>query len=699
MVEQDLESAENPFLQMEGLPRFDEMRPEYVGEAVQRLLAWSERELERVEQQLTPTWDGLLRPLEEMDRPWEYVWGSVRHLLGVQNSDDLRKAHEEVLRDVVSFGLKVQQSSTIYSGLKALRDGPGWAELDEAQRRVVDLKLLAAVHAGVGLKGEQRERFNEITQAASEISTEFSNHVLDATKAFALVVVNRKDTEGWPDSLLRLASQSYNQSVGEGGDAGTPKDGPWRITLDHPSFGPFLQHSRNRDQREKLYRAYVTRASEGELDNAPLIERTLKLRKERAHLLGYATYAELSLASKMAPDVDAVQRMFDELLAASEPFAREDWAQLETLAREAGQKEPLAHWDVPFWAERLREKRFDFTDEQLRPYFPLPRVLDGLFSLVERLFGIRIEQLPDETRTWHADVRFFVVRDEQGEDAAYFHLDPYSRPADKRGGAWMAECRARRWIDGKLHLPVVHLCCNGTPPVGDRPSLMSFREVETLFHEFGHGLQAMLTRVDYAEVAGINGVEWDAIELASQFMENWCYHKPTLVGMTAHVDTGEPLPDDLFEKLVAARTYRAAAMMLRQLEFGMTDMALHHTHDPEGKASVFDVHQEIARKSSVLPPLPEDRFLCAFTHIFSSSYAAGYYSYKWAEVLSADAFSAFEEVGLDNEQAVADLGRRFRDTVLAAGGGRHPMEIFRDFRGREPSTEPLLRHSGLAPGA
>ena len=699
MVEQDLESAENPFLQMGGLPRFDEMRPEYVGEAVRRLLAWSERELERVEQQMTPTWDGLLRPLEEMDRPWEYVWGSVRHLLGVQNSDDLRKAHEEVLRDVVSFGLKVQQSGTIYNGLRALRDGPGWAELDEAQRRVVDLKLLAAVHAGVGLEGKQRERFNEITQVASEISTEFSNHVLDATKAFALVVVNRKDIEGWPDSLMRLASQSYNQSKGESDDAGTPEDGPWRITLDYPSFGPFLQHSRNRDQREKLYRAYVTRASEGELDNAPLIERTLKLRKERAHLLGYATYAELSLAPKMAPDVDAVQRMFDELLAASEPFAREDWEQLEALAREAGQKESLAHWDVPFWAERLREKRFDFTDEQLRPYFPLPRVLDGLFSLAERLFGIQIEQLPDETRSWHADVRFSVVRDEQGEDVAHFYLDPYSRPEDKRGGAWMAECMARRWIDGKLHLPVVHLCCNGTPPVGDRPSLMSFREVETLFHEFGHGLQAMLTRVDYAEVAGINGVEWDAIELASQFMENWCYHKPTLVGMTAHVDTGEPLPDDLFGKLVAARTYRAGTMMLRQLEFGMTDMALHHTHDPEGQASVFDVHREIARKSSVLPPLPEDRFLCAFTHIFSSSYAAGYYSYKWAEVLSADAFSAFEEVGLDTEQAVADLGRRFRDTVLAAGGGRHPMEIFRDFRGREPSTEPLLRHSGLAPGA
>jgi oligopeptidase A len=343
----------------------------------------------------------------------------------------------------------------------------------------------------------------------------------------------------------------------------------------------------------------------------------------------------------------------------------------------------------------LREQRFDYTDDELRPYFPMPRVLDGLFAITQRLFGVTIQAADGEAQVWHKDVRYFQVLDGNGEQVASFYLDPYSRPQDKRGGAWMNECLTRRVLRGRRSLPVVHLVCNGTPPVQDRPSLMSFTEVETLFHEFGHGLQGMLTTVDYGEASGIHGVEWDAVELASQFMENWCYHKPALLDMTKHVDTGERLPDDLFDKITAARNFRAGTLMLRQLEFGKTDMTLHHQFDANGDETVFDVHRRVAAEMSVFPLFDEGRQLCSFGHIFAGGYAAGYYSYKWAEVLSADVWGAFEEAGLDNEAKLGALGRKFRDTVLALGGGRHPMDIFRDFRGREPDTTALLRQYGL----
>ncbi|MBW3540060.1 MAG: M3 family metallopeptidase [Planctomycetes bacterium] len=359
-------------------------------------------------------------------------------------------------------------------------------------------------------------------------------------------------------------------------------------------------------------------------------------------------------------------------------------------------RDEFAHWDVAFWSERLRERRYEYTDEELRPYFPLQRVLDGLFGLAERLFDVTVRSADGEAPVWHKDVRFFKVFDRSRGHIASFYLDPYSRPENKRGGAWMDECFVRRYDRGRLQLPVAHLVCNATPPVGERPSLMTFREVETLFHEFGHGLQHMLTMVDYRDAAGINGIEWDAVELPSQFMENWCYHRPTLVGMTAHYETGEPLPERLFEKIKDSRNHLSGTQMLRQLRFGMTDMRLHHVYDPEGALTPFDIERQVAERTSLLPPLPDDRSLCSFQHIFAGGYAAGYYSYKWAEVLSADAFAAFEEAGLDDEQAVAATGRRFRATVLSSGGARHPMTVFRDFRGREPSPEPLLRHSGLA---
>ena len=687
--------SNNPLLADDGLPRFDAIRPEHVVPAVRELLSRSETRLQELERNVTPTWSETVAALDEIERPFERTWGPVTHLFGVQNSDSLREAYETVLGELVSFGLRVSQSEPIYKALKTLRGSDTWNSLDEAQQRIVDRKLLDAELTGIGLEGEQRERFNDISRELSQLSTDFSNHVLDATKAYSLILTDPKEIDGLPPSLLQLAAQSYNQHRAEGEPEATPESGPWRISLDTPSFVPFLQHSPNRDLREQVYRAYITRASAGDLDNSDLILSILRLRKEKAALLGYENYANVSLATKMAPNVAAVEQMFATLRGASWDAAGKDMDDLRALAAESGVTHDLMNWDVAFWAERLREKRFQFTDEQLRPYFPLERVLNGLFGLVNRLFGISVIPMDGEAPVWHPDARFFHVRDEHGNRIAAFYLDPYSRPENKRGGAWMDDCLARRRVGGRLQLPVAHLVCNSTPPVGEKPSLMTFREVETLFHEFGHGLQHMLSTVDYADASGINGVEWDAVELPSQFMENWCYHKPTLLGMTAHYETGEPLPEELFEKLCQARTYRAGSNMLRQLLFGMTDMTLHTSFDPDGGESVFELHRRISEKTSVLPLLTEDRSLCAFQHIFSGGYAAGYYGYKWAEVLSADAFSAFEDAGLDDEAAVATTGRRFRDTILSLGGSRHPMEIFREFRGREPSPEPLLRHNGL----
>ena len=691
------ELKDNPLLVTEGLPRYDRIRPEHVLPAAQYVLAEAERNLNALEETIQPTWEGAVVPLDEIGLRFQWAWSPVGHLHGVKNSPELREAYEQARPHFVTFGLRVSQSEPVYKALTGIRDSREWNNLDEAQQRIVETHLRDMELSGIGLTGEKRERFNEIVNELSKLSTDFSNHVLDATKAFALELTDPKDVEGLPPSLLALAAQSYNMVPDRPeGPPATAEAGPWRLTLDIPSFLPFMKHSKNRKLRETMYRAYITRASEGDLDNSEIITRILKLRKEQARLLGYETYAEVSLLQKMAPDVAAVEDMFGTLREAAWEPAKRDLADLEELAKSSGVDEPLKQWDIAYWSERLREQRFDFTDEELRPYFPLDRVMNGLFQLVERLFDVRMKSADGEAPIWHPDVRFFKILDAEGTHIASFYIDPYSRPEDKQGGAWMATCmNRRRHRDGSLQLPVAHLICNSTPPVGGKPSLMTFREVETLFHEFGHGLQHMLTRVDYSDAAGINGIEWDAVELPSQFMENWCYHKPTLLGMTAHYETGEPLPESLFEKLREARTFQSGMQTLRQLNFGMTDMVLHHEHDPDGPESHEDVARRIAKVTSLLEPLPEDRSLCAFQHIFAGGYAAGYYSYKWAEVLSADAFSAFEEAGLEDEAAVARTGRRFRDTVLAKGGGRHPMQVFKDFRGREPKPDALLRHCGL----
>jgi oligopeptidase A len=691
--------TDNPLLIGKGLPPFEAIKPEHVVPAMTQLLVELEEELTTWEAKVTPTWNGLVEPLERLGERLTWSWGIVSHLMGVKNSPELREAYETVQPQVVQFSNKLSQSQPFYKAFKALHESNDWSRLEPAQQRIVEAAIRNAELSGVGLSGEKRERFNEIQMELAELSTKFSNHVLDATKAFSMTLSSIDEVDGLPPSLLSLAAQAARAAGEEGA---TAENGPWRITLDYPSYVPFMQHSTRRDLREKLYKAFISRASTGELDNTPLIERILELRKEKAMLLGFESYAELSLASKMAPNVEAVEELLEELRRASYDAAREELEELKAFAAAKGAEEAsdLQHWDISFWAERQREEKFAFSAEELRPYFPLPQVLDGLFGLVKRLFGITVTAADGTAPVWHEDVRYFQIADETGTPIAHFYLDPYSRPAQKRGGAWMDDCIGRAKITENgtptTRLPVAYLVCNQTPPVDGKPSLMTFNEVETLFHEFGHGLHHMLTKVDYAGASGINNVEWDAVELPSQFMENWCYDRPTLMGMAKHYETGEPLPEHYYQKLLAARHYMSGSGMLRQLHFSVVDLELHHRYVPGGDETPADVRSRIAKTTTILPPLPEDAFLCAFGHIFAGGYAAGYYSYKWAEVLSADAFAAFEDAGLENEDAIAATGKHYRDTVLALGGSLHPMEVFKTFRGREPSTAALLRHSGLA---
>ncbi|BAU42655.1 M3 family metallopeptidase [Leptolyngbya sp. O-77] len=689
----------NPLLAGKGLPPFDQIRPEHVVPAMTELLDKATDALTHLETNTEPTWEGLIEPLEALTEPVFWAWGVVNHLMGVKNSPELREAQESMQPEVVKFGMRVSQSKPLYEGYKAIRKSADWGSLSEAQQRIIESSIREAELAGVGLEGEMRDRFNEIQLELANLSTQFSNNLLDETKAFSLTLTQPSEVEGLPPTLLAQAAQAARAA---GAEAATPEAGPWRITLDMPSYLPFMQHSRRRDLREKLYRAYITRASAGDHDNQPIIDRILTLRKEMAGILGFGSYAELSLASKMAPSVDAVEDLLESLRGSSYAAAQQDLAALKEFARshDAPEAEDFQPWDSAFWSERMREEKYALNAEELRPYFPLEQVLDGLFGLAKRIFGIVITPADGEAPVWHPDVRYFRVSDEDGGAIAYFYLDPYSRPAEKRGGAWMDfAINRKRYVEAgasKVRLPVAYLVCNQSPPVDGKPSLMNFYEVETLFHEFGHGLQHMLTTVDYSGAAGINNVEWDAVELPSQFMENWCYDRATLFSLAKHYQTGEPLPEEFYQRLLAARNFMSGSAMLRQLHFSLLDIELHHRYVPGGAETPKDVRDRLAKTTTVLPPLPEDAFLCSFGHIFGGGYAAGYYSYKWAEVLSADAFSAFEEAGLDNEAAVAETGRRFRNTVLSLGGSKHPMEVFKAFRGREPDTEPLLRHNGLA---
>ena len=697
-------------LRGEGLPEFEAITPEAVSAHIPQLIHELDGDLTALEQQLGTalesgdrlSWSAVMDPLQRLGERLRWSWGVVSHLNGVCNSPELREAHAAQQAAVVQFGNRAGQSQVIYKALEQLQQQS--AELDGAQQRILAAELRDMQLRGVGLSGSEQEAFNSASQELAELSTRFGNQVLDETNGWTLKLTEREQVDGLPSSLLDQLAQAARQA---GDSEATAEAGPWLLGLDMPRYAPFLKYSRRRDLREQVYRAHVSRASgqEGsELNNWPLIERILTLRGEQARRLGYANWAEVSLAAKMADSESAVEALLEELRAAAYPVAQQELEALTACASRHGAVEAndLQPWDVSFWAEKLRQESFELDSEALRPYFPLPQVLEGLFALCSRLFGITIEAADGEAPVWHGDVRYFRILEgaqagsSAGTPLAGFYLDPYSRPGSKRGGAWMDECLVRsRRADGTAVLPVAYLICNQSPPVGATPSLMTFEEVETLFHEFGHGLQHMLTTVERPQAAGINGVEWDAVELPSQFMENWCYDHATLMGMARHWQSGEALPEAEFRKLLAARTFMGGAATLRQVHFALVDLKLHSQWHPGSGQSPEELRRQIAANTTVLAPIDEDAFLCSFGHIFAGGYAAGYYSYKWAEVLSADAFSAFEEVGLENEEQIRETGRRFRDTVLSLGGSLDPKQVFEAFRGRQPSSEALIRHSGL----
>jgi oligopeptidase A len=697
----------------EGLPPFEAITADQVRAHIPALMEQLEAQLSALEQQLELALDGgaalewhqVMDPLQRMGERLRWSWGVVSHLNGVCNSPELREAHASQQAAVVQFGNRAGQSQVIYRALQTLQEQANG--LDATQRRILTAELRDMQLRGVGLSGEVQAAFNAASQELAELSTRFGNQVLDATNGWTLSLTSPDDVDGLPTSLLEQLAQAA-RSAGE--ESSTAEAGPWLLGLDMPRYAPFMKYSRRRDLRERLYKAHVGRAagqgegSAADLNNWPLIEQILTLRRQQAQRLGYANWAEVSLAAKMADSEAAVEQLLEELRVAAHPVAQRELEALRACADRHGAPEAsdLKPWDVSYWAEVLRQESFDLDSEALRPYFPLPRVLEGLFSLCGRLFDIRIEAADGEAPVWHPDVRFFRVLEgagagtRAGEAIAAFYLDPYSRPGSKRGGAWMDECLVRSvQADGSPVLPVAYLICNQSPPVGDTPSLMTFEEVETLFHEFGHGLQHMLTTVERPQVAGINGVEWDAVELPSQFMENWCYDRATLLGMARHWQSGAALPEEEFAKLQAARTFMGGAATLRQVHFALTDLRLHSQWHPGCGQTPEQLRRQIAASTTVLPPIDEDAFLCSFGHIFAGGYAAGYYSYKWAEVLSADAFEAFEAVGLDNEAQIRETGRRFRDTVLSLGGSLDPKAVFEAFRGRQPSSEALIRHSGL----
>ncbi len=677
----------NALQQGKGIPNYDAITPEAVAEFFPPLLKELNIQFTAYESALEgidafdfkPHWDEVIERLGDLYSPLGWAWGAVGHLVSVRNTPELRNARLEQLPGVMDFGNRVGQSQVLYRALTALRDTPA-TPLSDTQVRILDAELAGMVESGVGLEGDVQEQFNADNQRLAELSSNFSNNTLEATQNWARVFTDVNDLRGVPERVLDTLKQ---------------EDGTYKVTLDMPTYGPVMTYAEDRDVRELLYRAQVSRAG---AENEDIVSEILTLRGIQAARLGYSNWAELSLSTKMADSVDTIEELLESLRAAATPIAKTELDEVRELARRSGAEEgeDLQQWDISFWTQRLRKEKFDLDSEALRPYFPLPQVLDGLFGLCNRLFGISVRAADGEVPVWNEDVRFFHVDDEDGNHIASFFLDPYSRPSNKRGGAWMNGCIDRALQeDGSYSLPIAYLTCNQTPPTDSAPSLMSFGEVTTLFHEFGHGLQHMLTTVGYSGAAGINLVDWDAVELPSQFMENWCIDRDTFFGMARHYETGAALPESEYQKILDSETFMAASGTLRQVYLSLTDLRLHYQWTPESGVTPDQLRREVGLETLPIQPLEEDRALCSFGHIFAGGYSAGYYSYKWAEVLSADAFAAFEEVGLDNEEAVRETGRRFRDTVLSLGGSKSPAEVFAAFRGRGPSTDALIRHSGL----
>ncbi|MBF3235227.1 oligopeptidase A [Aeromonas veronii] len=677
----------NPLLTMDSLPPFSQIKPEQVQPAVIQAIADCKQKISDVLAQRDPhTWDSLIAPLEEVNDRLSRIWSPVSHLNSVLNSEALREAHDACLPLLSEFQTYVGQHEGLYQAYLALSQSDDFPLLSGAQRKEIQNTLRDFRLSGIGLPAEAQQRYGEIQARLSELASRFSNNVLDATQGWHKLVADEAELAGLPDSVRAAARQMAELKGKEG----------WLFTLDIPSYLPVMMYADNRELRAEMYEAFTTRASDqgpnaGKWDNSAIMSELLTLRRELAQLLGFANYAELSLATKMADKTEQVVSFLTDLAAKSLPQGKAELEEIRAFAAEQHGQSELAAWDLAYYAEKLKQHKFSISDEQLRPYFPASKVVKGLFEVVKRVFGMKVrERLGIDT--WHPDVRFYDIFDADDELRGSFYLDLYARE-HKQGGAWMDVCLGRRYRqDGSLQKPVAYLTCNFNGPVDGKPALFTHNEVVTLFHEFGHGIHHMLTRIDVAGVAGINGVAWDAVELPSQFLENWCWESEALAFISGHYETGEPLPAELLEKMLTARNFQAAMQMLRQLEFALFDFRLHQEFDPANPAQLPALLDEVRSQVAVMTPPAFNRFQHSFSHIFAGGYAAGYYSYKWAEVLSADAFSRFEEEGIFNPAT----GQSFLKNILEKGGSKEPMELFRAFRGREPKVDALLRHSGIA---
>ena len=673
----------NPLLNLEGLPAFTAIKPEHIEPAIDQLLADNRRRIaELLENLEQPTWQNLIEPLDAWDDQLERAWSPVSHMNSVVNSEGLRDAYNACLPKLSEYGTEMGQNEALYAAYKKLAESD--QAFDEGQRKVLDNALRDFHLSGIDLPADKKARYKELSQQLSQLTSQFSDNLLDATNAWSKLLDDETALAGLPQSALDLAAQIAEQR-GEKG---------WMLTLDYPSFYPVMTYADDRELRFEMYQAYNTRASDQgphdrKFDNSEVMEKILAARHELAQLLGFDNYAERSLATKMAGSTDEVVGFLTDLAERSRPQAERELAELREFAAGLSHSD-LQPWDVSYYAEKLRQQRYSITSEEVKPYFPETRVVPGMFEVMSRLFGVSFHEVSG-VDTWHPDVKFYEVRDAGGHEVAQFYFDLYAR-ANKRGGAWMDTCQSRRVTAEACQLPVAYMTCNFTPPVGDKPALLTHDEVETLFHEFGHGLHHMLTRVDYPAISGISGVAWDAVELPSQFMENFCWEREALNLFSGHYETGEPIPDDMFERMLAAKNFQSAMMMLRQLEFSLFDFRMHREYDPAKGGRIYEILGQVREQVAVLMPPSWNRFPHGFSHIFAGGYAAGYYSYKWAEVLSADAFSLFEENGVFDPAT----GQSFLDNVLAMGGSRDAADLFRAFRGRDPQIDALLRHSGIA---
>jgi oligopeptidase A len=668
------------------LPLFSKIKPEHIEPAITQLLEEARTVVKKHLQATTEyTWENLIEPLENAEDKLNKAWSPVSHMNAVVNTDELRLAYNACLPKLSDYSTEMGQNEQLFNAYKVIADSSEFATLDSVQRKIIQNALRDFRLSGVDLDNEKKQRYKTISQELSRLASNYEENLMDATNAWSKVIRNEQDLAGLPASALAQAKQTAESQDQDG----------WMITLQFPSYQAIMTYADDRGLRREHYEAYATRASDQasdneQWDNSLLMEQILALRHEKAQLLGFENYAELSLATKMAKKPEEVMNFLEDLADKSWRQARKDFADLQSFAKQYHGINNLQSWDLTYYSEKMRQHFYQLSQEEVKAYFPITRVLPGLFAVVEKLYGLQISEISDFD-SWHPDVRFFQIHDEFGVLRGKFYFDLYAR-TKKRGGAWMDDCVGRTKINDQIQTPIAYLTCNFTPPTSTEPSLLSHDDVTTLFHEFGHGLQHMLTKIDYLGVSGINGVEWDAVELPSQFMENWCWEQEALALISGHYQTGEPLTDTLFNKMLAAKNFQAGMMTVRQLEFSLFDFRIHKDYDPEKGARIYPILEQVRAQVAVINPPKFNRFAHSFSHIFAGGYAAGYYSYKWAEVLSSDAFSLFEEKGIFNPET----GKLFLTTILETGGSEDAMALFIKFRGRKPTIDALLKHNGIA---